>query len=185
MLGDNIQKLRKDKRLSQEQLGEKVNVTRQTISIWELNETTPNPDQLKLLSVVLGVSIDDLVGNDVKNIIVEKVSNTEKLAGMIITGLKIIGVLIITFIIIFIVNITVFTHRTTIYHDKTSFATEEYVCDKTYSIEVSTDGTFNTYDMPANIKQDLLDIVDFDDLEKTEREIQEYFEELRKNVKCE
>ena len=43
MLGDNIQKLRKDKKLSQEQLGEKVNVTRQTISNWELNETTPNP----------------------------------------------------------------------------------------------------------------------------------------------
>ena len=185
MLGENIQRLRKLKGLSQEQLGERVNVTRQTISNWELNETTPNPEQLKLLSKALGTSIDDLVDNDLKNVIVEKVSNTEKLAGMMITGLKIIGVLFITFIIIFIANIAIFTNRTSIYHEKTSFATEEYVCDKTYSIEVSTDGTFNTYDMPANIKQDLLDIVDFDDLEKTEIKIHEYFEELRKNVKCE
>ena len=42
-LGENILKLRKQNGLSQEQLGEKVNVTRQTISNWELNETTPNP----------------------------------------------------------------------------------------------------------------------------------------------
>ena len=47
MLGENILKLRKRQGLSQEQLGELVNVTRQTISNWELNETTPNPGQLK------------------------------------------------------------------------------------------------------------------------------------------
>ena len=50
MLGENILKLRKKIGLSQEQLGEQVNVTRQTISHWELNETAPNPQQLKLLS---------------------------------------------------------------------------------------------------------------------------------------
>lgn len=49
-LGDNIQKLRKDLKLSQEQLAEKIDVTRQTISNWELGETSPNPEQLKLLS---------------------------------------------------------------------------------------------------------------------------------------
>ena len=49
-LGDNISKLRKKKGLSQEELGERIGVTRQTISNWELGETGPNPDQLKLLS---------------------------------------------------------------------------------------------------------------------------------------
>ena len=49
-LGDNILKLRKDCKLSQEQLAEKIDVTRQTISNWELGETSPNPEQLKLLS---------------------------------------------------------------------------------------------------------------------------------------
>ena len=50
-LGQNILNLRKKNGLSQEQLGEKVNVTRQTISNWELEETAPNPEQLKLLMV--------------------------------------------------------------------------------------------------------------------------------------
>lgn len=46
-LGDKILQLRKKNGLSQEQLGEKVDVTRQTISNWELGETTPSPEQLK------------------------------------------------------------------------------------------------------------------------------------------
>lgn len=47
-LGNNIQTLRKKKGLSQEKLAEKINVTRQTISNWELGETAPNPEQLIL-----------------------------------------------------------------------------------------------------------------------------------------
>ena len=39
MLGDNILKLRKKLGLTQEELSEKIDVTRQTISNWELNET--------------------------------------------------------------------------------------------------------------------------------------------------
>ena len=58
-LGQNILNLRKKNGLSQEQLGEKVNVTRQTISNWELEETAPNPEQLKLLSKAINVSVDD------------------------------------------------------------------------------------------------------------------------------
>ncbi len=83
-LGENILKLRKQRGLSQEQLGEQVDVTRQTISNWELGETTPNPEQLKLLSKALNVSVDELIDNDIKGILETKVSNTEKLAGIII-----------------------------------------------------------------------------------------------------
>lgn len=75
-LGDNILKLRKQKGLSQEQLGEQVNVTRQTISNWELGETNPNPEQLKLLSKVLNISIDELLDNEVREVLMNKVSNT-------------------------------------------------------------------------------------------------------------
>lgn len=64
-LGNNIQTLRKKKGLSQEKLAEKINVTRQTISNWELGETAPNPEQLILLSKQFDISIDVLVGNDV------------------------------------------------------------------------------------------------------------------------
>lgn len=105
-LGENILRLRKKQGLSQEQLGEKIDVTRQTISNWELGETSPNPEQLKLLSKVLMVSVDELLDNEIKSILEEKVSNTERLAGIIIKILKIVGVFItILFIIDFIVLI--------------------------------------------------------------------------------
>lgn len=63
MLGQNLQKLRKQANLSQEQLAEKIDVARQTISNWELGETTPNPDQLKKLSLEFNISIDKLLDN--------------------------------------------------------------------------------------------------------------------------
>ena len=66
-LGNNIQTLRKRKGFSQEKLAEKINVTRQTISNWELGETAPNPEQLILLSKEFDISIDELVGNDAKS----------------------------------------------------------------------------------------------------------------------
>ena len=78
MLGENILKLRKKNGLSQEQLGEKINVTRQTISNWELGETAPNPEQLKLLSQSLNISIDELLDNDINSSMKEKIINIEK-----------------------------------------------------------------------------------------------------------
>ena len=92
-LGQNILELRKKNGLSQEQLGEKVNVTRQTISNWELEETTPNPEQLKLLSKTLNTSVDDLIGNDIQNVILSKVKLTEKQTKTIKKTLK--GILIV------------------------------------------------------------------------------------------
>ena len=94
-LGDNIFKLRKECKLSQEQLAEKVNVTRQTISNWELGETSPNPDQLKLLSKALNVSIDELLNNDIKQVLVEKINNTEKHTEIIIKILKVLGIIFV------------------------------------------------------------------------------------------
>ena len=77
-LGQNILEARKKSGLSQEQLGEKVDVTRQTISNWELDETAPNPEQLKALSKALNVSVDDLIDNDIQNVVLSKMKVTEK-----------------------------------------------------------------------------------------------------------
>lgn len=66
-LGKNIFELRKKNGLSQEKLAEKINVTRQTISNWELGETSPNPEQLVLLSNIFHKSIDELLGNEIKS----------------------------------------------------------------------------------------------------------------------
>lgn len=64
-LSKNIYNLRKKNGFSQEYLAEKLNVSRQTISNWELGETSPNPEQLLLLSKILEVSTDNLLGNDI------------------------------------------------------------------------------------------------------------------------
>ena len=108
-LGNKILELRKKKGLSQEQLGEKVDVTRQTISNWELGETSPNPEQLKLLSKALNVSVDDLIDNDNQNIVLSKVKITEKqtktikkiLKGFLIGFIVLLVIDLITFIIMF------------------------------------------------------------------------------------
>ena len=98
-LGEKILKLRKQKGLSQEELGDRIKVTRQTISNWELNETSPNPEQLKKLSKELHISIDELLDNDIKNVLVEKVSNTESVTKLSLKLLKIIVIGIIGIII--------------------------------------------------------------------------------------
>ena len=77
-LGKNIYTLRKEKGFTQENLAEKVNVTRQTISNWELGETSPNPEQLILLSGALDKSIDELAGNDLKHIFKEECGDNTK-----------------------------------------------------------------------------------------------------------
>ena len=57
-----ILSLRTKNGLSQDELAEKVFVTRQAVSRWENGETVPNPDTLKLLSALFDVSINTLLG---------------------------------------------------------------------------------------------------------------------------
>jgi len=108
-LGNKILELRKKKGFSQEQLAEKLNVTRQTISNWELEQTAPDINQAKEIAKIFTISLDELKDNDVKDVLVERISNTEKLAGMIIKILKAFGVIItVTCIVSIIVVISLF-----------------------------------------------------------------------------
>ena len=59
---DVIYELRTGKGLSQEELAEKVFVTRQAVSRWETGETVPNTETLKLLSALFDVCIYTLLG---------------------------------------------------------------------------------------------------------------------------
>ena len=60
---DILLELRTKKGLSQDELAEKVFVTRQAVSRWENGETTPNIETLKLLSKLFDVSINTLLGS--------------------------------------------------------------------------------------------------------------------------
>ena len=60
---DVLLELRMKNGLSQEELAEKVYVTRQAVSRWETGETVPNTETLKLLSKLYDVSINTLLGS--------------------------------------------------------------------------------------------------------------------------
>ena len=60
---DIIYELRTKRGLSQEELAEKLFVTRQAVSRWENGETLPNIDTFKLLSKFFDVSINTLLGS--------------------------------------------------------------------------------------------------------------------------
>ena len=65
---DILFELRTQHGLSQDDLAEKVFVTRQAVSRWETGETVPNTETLKLLSELFGVSINALLGAPQKRI---------------------------------------------------------------------------------------------------------------------
>lgn len=69
---DNLQSIRKEKQLSQEELAEKIGVSRQAISKWEQGSGYPETEKLLILSHELNVSLDYLMLGETGNAISEK-----------------------------------------------------------------------------------------------------------------
>lgn len=65
---EKLIKLRKQHGFSQEELGYKLNVTRQTVSKWELGQTVPEINKLISLSQIYGISLDELTNEDKLNV---------------------------------------------------------------------------------------------------------------------
>lgn len=72
MLGEKLITLRKKYGYSQQELADKLSVTRQTISNWELNQGAPSLDKAVELAAIYGISLDDLAENSVQVIAKEK-----------------------------------------------------------------------------------------------------------------
>ncbi|MBQ9898686.1 MAG: helix-turn-helix transcriptional regulator [Ruminococcus sp.] len=60
---NKLYELRKQKGLSQEELANRLNVSRQTVSKWEVGDSTPDMEKLVAMSDLFGVSLDELVLN--------------------------------------------------------------------------------------------------------------------------
>lgn len=60
-INEKIYSLRKEKGLSQEELADKLNVSRQTVSKWELGDSTPDFDKIVPLCEVFGISAEELL----------------------------------------------------------------------------------------------------------------------------
>ena len=59
--GNRLYELRKRQGFSQEELASHLNVTRQTVSKWEIGDSTPDMEKLTALSGLFGISLDELV----------------------------------------------------------------------------------------------------------------------------
>lgn len=66
MLNENIKSLRKQNRLSQEELANKMHVVRQTVSKWERGLSVPDSDSLINLSEILHTSVSVLLGENIE-----------------------------------------------------------------------------------------------------------------------
>ena len=101
---EKLVNLRKKHNLSQEQVAEKLKVARQTISKWELGETTPEMDKLIIMSELYNITLDELMKEENEGKVVNDPNNTnsQKLAGMTIKILKGIGIFIIIVIILYL-----------------------------------------------------------------------------------
>ena len=77
-IGKRLYEARKNVDLSQEEVAEKLNVARQTISKWELDETIPDLKQGEVLSKIYGKEINELINEDEYKEIKEILKNTNE-----------------------------------------------------------------------------------------------------------
>ena len=63
-IANRLQKLRKEKGYSQEQLAEALGISRQAVSKWERAESSPDTDNLICLAKLYGISLDELLSTD-------------------------------------------------------------------------------------------------------------------------
>ena len=76
LLNDNIRKYRKSKHMSQDELAEKLNVTRQSISLWETGQTQPSLDNIIALAKLFDISTDTLLTeNDSASVVTDEGSS--------------------------------------------------------------------------------------------------------------
>lgn len=126
MIGEKIISERKKHKLNQEDLAELIGVTRQTISNWELNETSPDLKQAQKLSDIFNISMDELIGK--KNIILEKIDKTESNSNLIIKLIKTLGITLGTLIFILVCIIGIYFYTTNYYKSELISTGEGRTC---------------------------------------------------------
>lgn len=88
MFKDNLISLRKINKLSQEELADRIGVTRQTLSKYETGESVPDIDKCKELADVFGVTLDDLVNYESKEFGLAVPPRGKHMFGMVKVGDK-------------------------------------------------------------------------------------------------
>lgn len=107
MLGQRLFDLRRKQGLSQEQLAEKIGVSRQTISKWESDQSTPDLERLMALADCYGLSLDALVGKEAPSPAAEVPQEPQpdtrlfsRIAGLCMCGLGIVCLVLAAVIVL-------------------------------------------------------------------------------------
>ena len=99
-LGERIYELRNEKNLSQGDLADALDVSRQSVSKWENNMAVPDLDKLIKLCDIFEISLDELTGREkierIESFVVSQKSTVEpsKIAGYVLLGTTILGAII-------------------------------------------------------------------------------------------
>ena len=126
MIGNKIISERKNHNLSQEDLAEKVGVTRQTISNWELNETSPDLKQAQKICDIFSISMDELIGKE--NAILTKLDRAESNSNLIIKLIKTVGITLGTLIFILLGIICIYFYTINYYKAEPVSTGEGKIC---------------------------------------------------------
>lgn len=100
-IGEKIKQKRQELKFTQEDIAEKIHVSRQTISSWENSKSLPDVTSLILLSDIYGVSLDELIKGD--SMMINNIEKNEELAkesielkrNRVVTGISIIGAVVV------------------------------------------------------------------------------------------
>lgn len=167
-LGEKIQQLRKSNGMSQEQLAEKILISRQAISKWELGESIPDADNLLQLSKLFGVSVDYLLNEDynsdndipavkensvvIQNEYIVRTAKKLTIAAWIFTGIGLLGILTIFILSSVIPSIDFESHAP---NPKNSQQEQSFISPvetiENNSEEVTVDSPVRAYDFGAFI----------------------------------
>lgn len=160
MLGEKIISERKKCKLSQEDLAEKLDITRQTISNWELNETSPDLKQASKLCDIFNISLDELTGKE--SAILTKLDKTESNSKLIIKLVKTVGITLGTLIFILLCIVSIYIYSTNYYTAEPTATGEGKICY--YNGKIS-DYTVMKNNSDGSLSYDIGDINIMNDLD--------------------
>lgn len=178
MLGEKNISERKKCKLSQEDLAEKLGITRQTISNWELNETSPDLKQASKLCDIFNLSLDELTGKE--NAILTKLDKTESNSKLIIKLVKTVGITLGTLIFILLCIVSIYIYSTNYYTAEPTATGEGRFCY--YNGKIS-DYTVMKNNSDGSLSYDVGDINIINDLDLYNIKTGEPKEILEKIVK--
>ena len=178
MLGEKIISERKKCKLSQEDLAEKLGITRQTISNWELNETSPDLKQASQLCDIFNISLDELTGKE--NAILTRLDKTENNSKLIIKLVKTVGITLGTLIFILLCIVSIYIYSTNYYTAEPTATGEGRFCY--YNGKIS-DYTVMKNNSDGSLSYDVGDINIMNDLDLYNIKTGEPKEVLEKIVK--